>query len=147
MSTTALPPEKKLMTAEEFLALPDDGKERWLIRGEVCPKEPAMTVRNRRHSRIEATVAKLLGMWLDQQPVPRGEIHSGEAGFRLRATPDSLVGIDVAYASADLVARTDPDSAYYDGAPVLAVEILSPSDTAEDTAKKIRTYLDAGVVV
>ena len=37
MSTATAP---KLMTAEEFLALPDDGVERWLIRGQLREKRP-----------------------------------------------------------------------------------------------------------
>jgi Uma2 family endonuclease len=147
MSVIESPPAKKLLTAEEFLALPDDGKERWLIRGEVRPLEPAMTVRNRKHGRVEARIAKLLGVWLDHQAEPRGEVLSGEVGFRLRSDPGSLIGIDVAYASADLVARTEGDVTYYDGPPVLAVEILSPSDKHEEVVRKINEYLGAGVVV
>ena len=58
-----------------------------------------------------------------------------------------MIEIDVAYASADLVARTDRTTAFFDGSPVLAVEILSPSDKHEDVVEKIRLYLEAGVVV
>ena len=56
-----------LMTAEEFLALPDDGMERDLIRGEI--REKPMTRRNRDHSGVEAKIAALLIIWLLQQPV------------------------------------------------------------------------------
>ena len=147
MSTAVSPPQKKLMTVEEFLALPDDGTERWLLRGELRPTERTMTVRNRHHSEVEAKIAFLLNHWLEQQPEPKGKIHSGEAGFRLGGNPDSLFGIDVAYASAELVSTTDPDLPYYDGPPVLAVEILSPSDKHEDVVRKVIAYLQAGVVV
>lgn len=147
MSTVAVP-GTKLMTVEEFLALPDDGRERWLIRGELRPKEPALSVRNRKHSQVELTIGHLLRLWFEQQPGPRGALHSGDAGFRLRrGEASSLVGIDVAYASAELVAATAEDAAYYDGPPVLAVEILSPSDKHEEIVEKIREYLEAGAVV
>jgi hypothetical protein len=69
-----------LMTADEFLALPNDGVERWLVRGEV--REFGMMVRNRWHSRVEARVVQSLLNWLDLQPLPRGAVYSGEAGFR-----------------------------------------------------------------
>ena len=69
----------ELMTTEQLLALPDDGKERWLIRGELREKE--MTRRNRGHSRVEGKVAHLLHNWMDRQPSPRGEVLVGEAGF------------------------------------------------------------------
>ena len=61
---------------------------------------------------------------------------SGEAGFVLRQNPPSGVGIDIAYVSAEVAAR-QPDAAYFDGPPVLAVEILSPSDTQESIDEKV----------
>lgn len=136
MSAPIAPP--KLMTAEEFLALPDDGVERWLIRGQL--REKPMTVRNRWHSRTEARVAQLLGNWLDQQPEPRGEMYSGEAGFRLAGTADSVVGIDVAYVSAELAAHHPDETTLIDGVPILAVKILSPSDTQEEIDEKLAIY-------
>jgi Uma2 family endonuclease len=147
MSVAVAPPEKKLMTIEEFLALPDDGRERWLIRGELRPKEASMSVRNWRHGRVESYVAKLLGIWLDCQPEPRGEIVSGDTGFRLLGTMDSLVGVDVAYASAEVVTRTGVKTPFFDGPPVLAVEVLSPSDKHEEVVEKVNEYLEAGAVV
>ena len=130
------------MTAEEFLALPDDGVERDLIFGVV--REEPMTRRNRHHSGTEARIALILGIWLDTQPGPRGVIVSGEAGFRLSRELDSMVGIDVAYVSAK-IAAVDPESAYFDGPPVLAVEILSPSDLQEKVDGKVSLYLKAEV--
>jgi Uma2 family endonuclease len=141
------PPEPKGMTAEEFLALPDDGNDRWLIRGCVFPRKPATSVRNRKHSRAATRLAQALANWLDDEPSPRGEIHTGDGGFRLKQNPDTLVGIDVAYVSAEVVAATGADDSYHNGPPVLAIEILSPSDTHEDIVTKIEAYLEAGSVV
>jgi Uma2 family endonuclease len=84
---------------------------------------------------------------LKDRPEPRGEILSGEAGFRLKGTKESVVGIDVAYASAELVAATADTERDFAGPPVLAVEIISPSDTQEDIVEKVNLYLEAGVVV
>ena len=138
---------------EDLLTL-EDGVERDIINGELWERpasgelrECPMTRRNRWHSSTEARIVKLLGVWLDTRPAPRGEILSGEAGFRLRREPLINVGIDVAYASAELVASTDPDDPYYDGPPVLAVEILSPSDQHGEVVRKVGLYLEAGTVV
>jgi len=133
------------MTTEEMLALPENGMDRELIRGQL--REKPMTMRNHRHSRVEARVAKHLGNWLDTQPEPRGEVVSGEAGFRLRRDPDTSVGIDVAYVSPELAATTPDSVAFFDGVPVLAVEILSPSDRQEEIDEKIALYLESGVLV
>jgi Uma2 family endonuclease len=145
MSLAVSPPEKKLLTVEEFLALPEDGISRELIRGRV--KERGLSYHDRFHGRVEARIARFLGNWLDERPEPRGEILSGEAGFRLRGTPDSLVGIDLAFASPELIVATEERQKIFDGPPVLAVEILSPSDTHEDIVEKIRLYHESGVVV
>jgi Uma2 family endonuclease len=151
VSTAELPAETEAgtMTFEEFMALPDDGTDRELIRGVLKVrgvKERGMTIRNRHHAKIEIKIGKILDLWLDTQPEPRGEIVGGEAGFRLRGTKESGVGIDVAYASAELVAATPESQALFDGPPVLAVEILSPTDKHEDIAEKVRVYLEVGTV-
>jgi len=142
---SAVAPSPATMTTEELLALPDDGMDRQLIRGEL--REQPMTMRNRFHSGIEPLVAYLLVQWLIGQPEPRGRVVSGEAGFRLRRDPDTSVGIDVAYVSADVIAATPATSAFFEGPPVLAVEILSPSDKQEDIDDKVALYLELGVAI
>jgi Uma2 family endonuclease len=144
------------MSAQEFLALPDDGIHRELVRGRVREdREPSeggrrgseLTVRNRFHSRIVIQVGQVLANWMDLQPEPRGEVVGGEAGFLLAGTRESLVGIDVAVVSAELVASTDAEQQLYHGPPLLAVEVLSPNDTHEDIAEMVSSYLQAGSVV
>jgi Uma2 family endonuclease len=132
-----------IMTTEEMLALPENGIERWLIRGQL--RERPMTVRNRWHSRILIRVAKFLDNWLDAQPEPRGAVLGGEAGCRLRRDPDTVVGIDVVYVSPEVAARRSDETTLIDGVPVLAVEILSPNDTQDVIHEKVRDYLEAGV--
>jgi len=134
----------ELMTWEEFLALPDDGMEHDLIRGELRTKP--MTRRNQHHARTEARIAHLLSSWLESHSAYSGLIVSGEAGFRLSRNPDIGVGIDVAYVGADVV-DSSRDSADFEGPPILAVEIRSPSDTQEEIDEKISLYLETGVAV
>lgn len=133
------------MTTEELLALPENGSERWLIRGQL--REQPMTVRNRWHSRIMVRVAYVLESWLERQPEPRGSVLCGEAGCRLRRNPDTTVGIDVVYIAADLAARKSDETTLIDGVPVLVVEILSPKDVQEQIDEKIDDYLRAGVAL
>src|SRR5262249_19337064 len=130
-------------TTEGLLALPDDGVLRYLIRGKL--RERPMTKRNRWHSHVEARIAQVLWNWLDRQPQPRGCVYSGEAGCVLRRNPDSTVGIDVVYVAADVAARESGETTLIEGVPVVAVEILSPSDTVEDIDEKIDEYLAVGV--
>jgi Uma2 family endonuclease len=131
------------MTTDELLAMPQDGMDRWLIRGQL--REKPRTVRNRWHSRVMARIAQILGNWLDGQPEPRGDVLGGEVGVRLRRDPDTTVGIDVIYIGSELAAKEPKDTRLIDGVPILAVEILSPNDTEEETNEKIATYLEAGI--
>jgi Uma2 family endonuclease len=139
--STATPPA--LMTADQMLALPDNGMDRELIRGEL--RESPMTLRNRDHSSLNISISYALRHWLQTRPEPRGRIVGGEAGFRLKRDPDTFVGIDIAYVSADVVTGTPESFPYFEGPPILAVEILSPSDTQEKIDEKIDLYLETGV--
>ena len=134
------------MTVAEFLAMPDEGIHRELIQGRVWEED--ITCRNRFHAVVEANIAFLLGVWWRQQPQPRGQVVSGEASFRLTTGDrESLVGVDVAYVSPEQLAATAPDQRVFEGAPVLAVEILSGSETHEGIVAKVALYLSAGAVV
>ena len=139
--TVEAPPE--LLTTEQLLALPDDGRERWLIAGEL--REGEVTRRNHGHSRIGSNICGPLWVWVRSQPEPRGEVLVGEAGVRLRRNPDTTVGIDVAYISPETAAANPDDEGLVDGVPTLVVEILSPSDKHEEITEKVETYLDSGV--
>lgn len=131
------------MTLAEFNALPDDPeRDRFLIRGELW--DLPMTRRNRRHAGVEAQIAFLLKVWLRSCGTNFGNVFSGEVGCDLPDS-DTGVGIDVAVFSAEIVAEQPTNSPYIVGAPVLAVEILSPSDTMELIAAKVRNYKTAGV--
>lgn len=141
MSTVTTP---QPMTVEKLDALSDDEMDRELIRGEL--RERPMTRRNRWHSCTESRIVRVLGDWLDSQPEPRGVVVSGKAGFVLRRDPDTSVGIDVAYVSAEVATRC-PDAPYFEGPPVLAIEIVSPSDTQEAIDEKVAVYLETGVAV
>lgn len=142
--STAAPPRR--MTTEELLAMPDDGVERWLIRGELR-ENPEVDVnrRNPDHSGVMSFLALILGNWLRKQPAPRGKVLTGDATFRLRPDKNTTVGIDVAYISHELRSKTPKGSKLVDGVPILAAEILSPSDQHADITEKVLEYLDAGV--
>src|SRR5205085_1039307 len=89
--------------------------------------------------------AHLLHKWMETRPEPRGEVLVGEAGVRLRRNPDTTVGVDVAYISAQLADADPHDDRFLDGVPVLVVEILSPSDKQDEINEKVKSYIAVGV--
>jgi Uma2 family endonuclease len=151
MATATPPaPAEKVYTTADLLAMPDDGVERWIIDGrlhEFRGGNGPMTIRNKHHTRVESRVSHLLESWREALPEPRGAVHAGEVGVALREDPDLTVGIDVVYLSPDVAARNESDdgSTIIVGVPVLAVEILSPSDTIENIQTRTTTLRDAGV--
>jgi|SRR6478609_4499250 len=65
-----------------------------------------------------------------------------EMDFRLET--DTVRNPDVAFITRDHLRNIDPDHSPVDGAPALAIEVISPTNLAQDTAKKVRQYLEAG---
>ena len=136
------------MSFEEFkmLNLPE-ASSLSLINGIVFDEanpgqDEFMTKRNRQHARVESRLSFLLHAWRDRVGFSCG-IFSGEVGCE---APDrSLdVGIDVAVFSAETLALQG-DSPYIQGLPLLAAEILSPSDKQSAINEKVSGYLNAGV--
>ena len=133
-----------LMTAEEFLALPENGRrDQFLIRGKLWEK--AMTYRNPFHSELMSQLAFLLTTWVRAAGLRSSKVVCGEAGFRLRAEPSTIVGIDVAVVSKDVGHFKQGKRVVFDGAPILAIEILSPSDRVSEVEAKVDEYLSVGV--
>jgi Uma2 family endonuclease len=137
-------PTVKLMTSDDLFALPPSKKvDRWLFRGEL--RESKVTKRNPNHAGAVMAIGALLQSWLLRQSKPRGKLYGGEAYFRIRKDPETNVGIDVALATAQQAAAVKKKSNFVDGAPILAVEVLSPNDKHQDIVNAIDEYLDCGV--
>ena len=94
---------------------------------------------------VRGRITHLLWTWLADQPVSHGAIYSGEVGCVLRHDPDTIVGIDVAYFSREVAEGQTSRSTLIEGVPLLAVEVLSPSDRQSDVHEKVSLYLEVGV--
>jgi len=81
------------------------------------------------------------------QGAPLGEVFVRAAyHWKHSGGEDTVRFPDVSYIDHDRLAKTDPDS-YIQGAPALAIEVVSPSDTAQELARKIAQYLEAGAAI
>ncbi len=67
-----------------------------------------------------------------------------EAGFVLAEDPPTVRAPDVAFVARQRVPAEGPPRGYWPGAPDLAVEIASPSNTVAEILDKVRDYLEAG---
>jgi Uma2 family endonuclease len=121
---------------EEFLKLPEeDGKHYELDEGNLV-MEPSPTFR---HNRIRHRIADQLRKFVNAHGL--GEITE-ESDFHLG--PDIVRNPDVAFVTAQHLKSIDIDRSPVTGAPALAVEVVSPSNSAEDMMAKVRQYLAAG---
>lgn len=95
---------------------------------------------NRVHGRIVTNIASYLKQKLSRD----FEVLAGEVGFVLSENPLTLRAADVA-----VMCRTQAGTEEHDmiqGPPLLAVEVVSPSNEPADMEKKRSQYLDAGAL-
>jgi len=125
---------RTLVTFEQFEQFPDDGMKHELVKGEHIVVPPPKS----RHTRIQQKIQDVLRPFVLEHRL--GEVHI-EAGFRL--TSDSWLQPDVSFLRAGQIQTSDP-SGYYQGAPALAIEVASDSNTAAQLDLKTELYLANG---
>ena len=131
--------ESYAMTAEQLLQLPSGRWRYELVEGALRQMTPA----GRAHGRIAARVGTSLGAFVDRHHL--GETYAAETGFVLRRAPDTVRAPDASFVSADRLGALAPSAeGYLEGAPDLAVEVLSPSDQPRDVRRKVADWLSAG---
>ncbi|MGI0028646.1 MAG: Uma2 family endonuclease [Nitrososphaera sp.] len=130
--------ETKLTTAEELLRMPADGRRRELIHGEVKTMAPA----GHQHGRIAQRIALSLGQHVSVHKL--GEVYAAETGFKLASNPDHVRAPDAAFVRRERVSAVGDAEGFWPGAPDLAVEVVSPSDSFADVEEKVFDWLDAG---
>jgi len=127
----------KLMTVEELSALPDDGYQYELVRGELRRMPPPKP----EHGFVCMRLARWLAAF---EEVGNFTVFGNDSGVSLERDPDTVRGPDVAvFRNADLPPR--PWTSYFTIPPALAGEVASPSDAMVDIEEKIEDYRQAGV--
>lgn len=130
----------KLLTAEEYALLPDDGQPTELVRGEVVEMPSPFP----RHGEICIQIGYLLRRFLEDQPT--GRVVGNDSGVITERDPDTVRGADVAYYSFSRVPPGPaPSNRYLAAKPELVFEVRSPSDRWRKVLAKVNEYLEAGV--
>lgn len=139
MSTTETKPipTPALVTADElFVEYRNQRCE--LVEGKVKIMSPT----GFGHGALELAIAKLLAAFVAEHSL--GTIVTGEVGFVIETNPDTVLAPDVAYVRQERIEAVGVTDKFFPEAPTLAIEIVSPSDTAEDVDSKARRWLTAG---
>jgi Uma2 family endonuclease len=127
------------MTFGEFERLPEHPGKQELLRGELIELPPP----KKHHNLVAdafflALVQAITNMRTEGAHPPIG-IACREMGYRVTRNPDSWLVPDVSISHHD-----QPGDVYFEGAPFVAIEIVSPSNTAEQIEAKIELYLANG---
>ena len=131
MSTTT-----QTRTANDLLRHPP--RERCeLVRGELRMMSPA----NSRHGWVVVNVTVPLARFVQEHGL--GLVLGAETGFLIGSDPDTVRAPDAAFLCAERIEGKLPET-FFPGAPDLAVEVLSPSDSASEVQEKAEDWLHAG---
>ena len=127
-----------LMTAEEFAALPEDGRRYELVGGRLIEVSPS--------SSRSSILARRLGTRIDLYATEHnlGVVGDADWGMRLTDRPDSVRAPDIGFVRAERIPTEGIPAGFWPGPPDLALEVISPSDRFSDVMAKVDEYLAAG---
>ena len=127
----------KIWTDEEFMALPDDGHHYEIINGELIDMGNSGAL----HGYVCSTLMILLGGYVRQHNL--GAMLDSSTAFKMKngnkRSPDIAF-----FAKERLQGMAVLPSGYLEGAPDLAVEVLSPGNTVEEIDDKLTEYFENG---
>lgn len=130
--------QKTLLTANQFYDFCCKNEGRYeLVRGEVIELAPANDV----HGEIAANIGTAFNNYSRPRGVGRTRV---DTGYRLEQNPDTVRGPDVSFVLLPRGTGVTLTRRFVPNAPDIAVEVVSPSDTASEMESKVREYLAAG---
>ena len=94
------------------------------------------------HGRVANAIAFELTAYVREWDL--GEIASAETGFVIGRDPDTVRAPDVSFVSKDRLTSIREVSGFLEISPDLAVEVVSPGDSAGAVQSKAEGWLDAG---
>jgi len=135
MSTTT----SGLLTFEEFEHLPDEPGKLELLEGELIRMPPAKRKHLDTTQQLFLLLHSMVGDLRRERPnLGLGKVHI-EMGYRMGSDPGSWLQPD---ASITHAGQTGDD--YYEGAPLVAIEVASESQSAAHLEAKAEMYLSHG---
>jgi Uma2 family endonuclease len=131
------PPDKKIWTDAEFMALNRDGHRYEIVNGELID----MGNSGAKHGYIAVILSAALFNCVSTRKL--GAIFDSSTAFKMKS--GNKRSPDISFLAKERLQGLDdlPDG-FLEGAPDLAVEILSPSNTVEEIHNKLVEYFENG---
>jgi Uma2 family endonuclease len=129
---------RTLITGEDLLHLPDNGKRYEVVQGELREMSPP----GMEHGERAVRIGRLLDEFVEAHELGRVGV---ESGFYLARNPDTVRGPDAFFVSKERLALDVEVIGFCEVIPDLVVEVISPGDTFTEVMEKVQEYLEAGV--
>jgi Uma2 family endonuclease len=133
--------EVQARTAEELFRMPSDNYRYELVKGELRKMTPA----GARHGSIITRLLSALVQHVDALDL--GEVFGPDTGFKIAESPDTVRAPDIAFVNKGRIPAGELTEKFWPGAPDLAVEVISPTDTLYELDEKIEEYITSGVTL
>ena len=130
---------QRLLTAEEFAALPLGEMRSELIEGVLHTMPPAFED----HSESTARLTIILGHFVLTHDL--GTMYAAETGFLIARNPDTVRAPDIAFTRKERVSSDSPAPRWVPVIPDLVVEVASSGDRPSELRQKAAMWLEAGV--
>lgn len=144
--TQVIPSDERIYTADDLWELAHDpayaDARLELDRGRLIVMPPASDY----HGEVGAEAITFLGPFIREGKL--GRKYTSETGFILGKTDDGddiVRAPDFAFVAAARAAAMQRRDRFVFGAPDLAVEVVSPNDSADEVQTKVAQYLEYGV--
>lgn len=130
---------ERLYTAEELLRLSADTSHRYeLEKGKLTVMSPAGS----EHGILALRLGSKIERFIDENDA--GFAFAAETGFIVEENPDTVRAPDIAFVRKDRLPDGKLPQGYFPGAPDLAVEVVSPNDSAAYVQDKVQDWLRHG---
>ena len=127
-----------LLTADDLAKQPDDGTRYALVKGVLQKMPPA----GFEHGICAAEIGSRLNLHVRTHQL--GYVCGAETGFKIAQNPDTVRAPDAAFVRQASIERQGIVKGYWEGAPDLAIEVISPGDTYAEVSEKVEEWLTAG---
>jgi len=136
--TRPRPEAEALLTAEDLLLMGDNGARVELVEGEIVEMPPSGCTHSNLGGRAFA------GLLAYSDSTGAGDCTQADGGYRLSRDPDTVRVPDAAFVRAERLPGGRLPTGFFEGAPDLAVEVVSPTESSIETEAKVGDYLRAG---
>ena len=135
-ASTRARPVKRIPSDRELMELPNDGYKRELLHGKIV-----ITPAGSEHGQNIIQFAVVFAGFVLQHRL--GRVFDGQTGFRMKSR--DVLSPDISFVTRARLQRIGgTPKGFFEGAPDLAIEFLSPRESKKHVKEKLAQYFENG---